>query len=287
MKTHFVPFVCLVAGFFSAQAVGDVSFQGLGGSSASTITEAYDVSGNGSIIVGAFRTDTGGGVYDYYPVRWVNGVREDLPMPGTGSYGGGRANAVSDNGAGIAGWVAHTSQWEACRWHYGAPERLGWLESSTVVQQQSYGYGITEDAEVVVGSSYYDELNPGRLKAFYWSGGTMSELPFLGTDTTSHAYGVARPDDAPTDFVAVGRSGSVPCRWTYEQGEDVVVHALDTLGFGTGRANAISADAETIVGYVGSFSSPEAVRWDGATAIALGLPGFANDVSGDGSLIVG
>ncbi len=269
-------------------ALADVpSFQGLGGSSASTLTEARDVSGDGSIIVGAFRTDVGGGGYDYQPVRWVNGARDPLPMPLTGGYGWGGANAVSDNGAGIAGWVTTGSQWEAVRWYSGATERLGWLESSIVVQQQSFGYGITEDGAVVVGSSYYDEANPGRLQAIYSSGGTMSSLPFLGTDTSSRAYGVARPDDAPMDFVAVGRSGSLPCRWIYESGEAVVVQGLDTLGWFSGRANAISADTDTIVGYVDSHSGPEAVRWQGVSAVGLGVEGYADDVSGDGSLIVG
>jgi len=253
------------------------TFQGLGDlPGGSFLSNASDVSADGSVVVGQGRSASGREVF-----RWTSGGG----MVGLGGLGG-IASAVSADGSVVVGTLDNI---EAFRWTSGGGMvGLGALPGGLFA---SGANGVSADGSVVVGWSDSSLSVFVQGEAFRWtSGGGMVGLGTLPSDPSlvfSEAQGISADG-----LVIVGRSSTTtdfePFRWTsgggmVELGTLPGAH-LNSIAF------AVSADGSVVVG----TSSSEAFRWtSGGGMVGLGdLPGgvvasFARDVSADGSVVVG
>lgn len=169
---------------------------------------------------------------------------------------------------------------------------------------RSWGLGVSPDGGTAVGwskSNYNGDAPLNKSEAFTWTEGAgivgLGELP--GGDITSEAYGVSVNGTA---VVGYGRSDQVDTfeafRWTQTGGMVGLGH-LSGGSFDYSRANAVSADGDTVVGWSGSDfggsgSGAEAFVWTPTGGmVGLGdLPGggtnsLGYDTSADGGVVVG
>ena len=161
----------------------------------------------------------------------------------------------------------------------------------------SFGADVSADGGVVVGigSSISDE-------AFRWTQATgiigLGDL--AGGRTESTALGISSDGSVVVGYGFGNGDRQEAYRWTAATG--MVGLGFLTHGITSSAATAVSADGSTVVGNNGLPPSPgstrqqlEAVRWTQATGMVgdFGdLPGGvihsqANDVSADGSVVVG
>ncbi len=245
---------------------------------------AYDVSADGSVVVGHSLTASGNEAF-----RWTSGDG----MIGLGDLAGGSfssiARGVSDDGSVVVGYSNSASgQFEAFRWTSGGGMvGLGDLPGGYF---ESSAKGVSSDGSVVVGHS--NSASGGE--AFRWTlGGGMAGLGHLPGGAFR---GVA--DGASADgSVIVGNgdsaSGQVEA-FRLTSGGGMV--GLGDLPGGSFQSSAlcVSADGSVVVGSSESASGREAFRWtSGGGMIGLGdLAGgsfYSNAfaVSGDGSVVVG
>ncbi|MBM3990031.1 MAG: hypothetical protein FJ298_03380 [Planctomycetes bacterium] len=169
---------------------------GLGGVSGSSVSTAYDLSGDGRTVVGlAWKTAGEAHAFMWTPSGSTVDIGLWLPGPGWSS----RANAVSSNGNFAAG--LGTSPQRAIRWNLtaGTGQYLGSLDPNNATTGPSTAYGISADGTWVVGTSVYN--------AFRWSAATgMQSLGALGTAGMGNAgYATAVSADGK---VVVGWSGA-------------------------------------------------------------------------------
>jgi probable HAF family extracellular repeat protein len=275
------------------------SFQGLGflPGGYRLYSIAYDVSADGSVVVGLSRSANGIEAF-----RWENGV-----MTGLGDLPDGRfysvARGVSADGSVVVG-ISWFSQFEskAFRWEDdGNPATedmvgLGFLTGGVVTD--SGARGVSADGSVVVGTANHYE-------AFRWEDDgnpatdDMEGLGFLtgGVVTDSGARGVSADGSVVVGF-GYSASGVEPMRWT-QAGGMVGLGALPG-GIFHASAQGVSADGSVVVGIARStFADWEAFRWeddgnpDTNDMVGLGhLPdgghwSSAFDASADGSVVVG
>ena len=153
----------------------------------------------------------------------------------------------------------------------------------------SFAHDISADGSVIVGSigQFAD------TRAVRWVNGTMSYLGGLDGLTNAVAHAVSADGSVIVGISATSAGHSEAFRWT-ESG----IIGLGTLDPTNPFSNpsAVSADGSTVVGYSNSPNGKEAFRWVNGTMYGLGFlhltPGgagasFANDVSADGTVIVG
>ena len=169
---------------------------GLGGVSGSSVSTAYDLSGDGQTVVGlAWKTAGEAHAFKWTPSGGTVDMGLWLPGPGWSS----RANAVSADGNFAAGLI--TSPQRAIRWNLaaGTGQYLGSLEPGNTTFGSSTAYGISADGTWVVGTSAYN--------AFRWSAATgMQALGALGIPAFGNAgYATAVSADGK---VVVGWSGA-------------------------------------------------------------------------------
>lgn len=167
---------------------------GLGGVSGSSVSTAYDMSGDGQTVVGlAWKTAGEAHAFKWTPAGGTVDIGLWLPGPGWSS----RANAVSADGQWAAGLI--TSPQRAIRWNLaaGTGQYLGSLEAGNTIYGSSTAYGISSNGTWVVGTSAYN--------AFRWSAATgMQSLGAIGTAGFGNA-GFA---------TAVSADGSVVVGWS-------------------------------------------------------------------------
>jgi len=228
---------------------------------------AYDVSADGTVVVGAndrhgFRWSAGGGIKDF----------------GNNTY----ARHVSANGTVVVGGYSGANR-RPFRW----TAATGIVELGTLPGfSETDPVAMSANGAVVVGVGLipydiYEEPCEGRAHAFRWTAATgMEDLGVLPGVSCSFVRAISADGK-----VVVGDSGPFGgrvFRWTAETG-------MQDLGFNSEVA-AVSADGAVIVGHNGGGQS---FRWTAKAGLAyLDLaPGFANayanDVSADGSVVVG
>jgi probable HAF family extracellular repeat protein len=166
---------------------------------------------------------------------------------------------------------------------------LGMLPGGT----STFGFGVSADGLVAVGTNYPNVLNPSDLsECFRWTAATG--MVGLGNPAGYDRGGCAAV--SANGSVIAGGSATGCCntqvwRWTSSTG-------FVLLGFLPGDqasyAMAINGDGSVIVGNSTNLVSSQAYRWTAATGmVGLGwlLPGHdqgrANGVSADGSVVVG
>lgn len=212
------------------------------------IGSAFGVSDNGRVVAG-YHNGPG-------PVVWKDGIVAELPSaPGT--WGSGRALAVSGSGSFIVG---HTHKEgvvsEAFLWNEQSNTTLGLgsLGDATGVDTtHSLAYDVSADGSVVVGRSerpLNKKGNKTTTEAFRWTADDgMVSLGTLGVDSSA-AYAVSG------DGSIIGGSGDGAFIWDAVNGtRDLQQLLVDEYGLGSdlagwelGRVTDISADGRTAVG---------------------------------------
>ncbi len=275
MKTRAIlvlTMVVLLFGSASTNSANTASFQGLG-----RYSVAYDVSGDGCVVVGnpGYWTSSGG---------W-----QSLS---------GKARAVSADGSVIVGYIYSTNPpWtgypEASRWTAeGGMQSLGLLPGRE--HNQSNSHGVSADGFVVVGSSTGKLGNVwgGKAEAFRWteSDGMQSIGDLPGGKFWSQATGVSA-DGSVVVGIGNSASGIEAFRWT-ESGGFQALGDLPGGDFYSAGTN-VSPDGSVVIGYSESASGIEAFRWENGVMVGLGdllgggFSSRAYDVSANGSVVVG
>lgn len=269
-------------------------------------SRAYDVSADGSVVVGQSNSDM-----DFpsltvsgEPFRWtVAGGMESLGSISGGAFEGG-ANAVSADGSVIVGYDYSDPRYHAFRWTARDGRQILRLPPDSPYESQS-AYSVSADGGVIVGNSfipYFDD----EYAAFRWTAQT-------GTARIPHTGGTSAGAVSADGEVVVGQIYPISLRyaaaWT-EEGDwnqlrlkdPVMAWIVDdgwTLleagaSLTESLASAASADGNVIVGiYDYTSVYPTALRWtasgdlDFLTDPDSDVFSHANDVSADGRVVVG
>jgi len=227
---------------------------------ASSHSEAWGVSGDGSVVVGyATQTEFSGS----RAFRWTTASGMEA-IAGATSYAWG----VSGDGSVIVGDIYPVVSSKAFRW----TAKTG---VEYIMANESFARGVSEDGDVVVGFMQVS----GDTRAFRWTHDTGAE-DILGT--ISAAYGVSADG-----LVVVGAMGNTPFKWSVAGG----LESLDMMGGSTGVAYGVSEDGSVVVGIVTISGQTRAVKWTlkGVERIAtIGeRTNSATAVSYDGDAVVG
>ena len=214
---------------------------GIGGTSGTSMSTAYDISDDGSFVVGLGWVNAG----TAHAFIWdtVNG------MVDLGSLGGGssRANAVNRDGSVVVGWDADTTGWwRAARWVNGVEE---------IMAPGTYAgdcQGVSSDGTWIVGNNHPANIDAGYLYS--------DATGFIDVGTLSGWQYQGHPIDVSDDGkVVVGWSGyfmdQFATIWTEETGLKLLSEYLLDLGvilppgLNLTIAHSISSDGTTIVGW--------------------------------------
>jgi probable HAF family extracellular repeat protein len=258
----------------------------LGGSA--NLSRAFDVSADGSTVVGASDANTAYGDR-VVPFDWTSG--DGMKVLDPLSWGGGAA-ALSPDATTIVG----ESNRIAFRWTAAAGVvGLGALPGG----YSSIAFDVSSDGSIVVGVSNSSEVGS---EAFRWdASGGMVGLGFFPGGLSSWAWGISA--DGSTIVGSASISASAPSdqafRWTSEGG----MIGLGDLPGGSfnSTATATSADGSIIVGRGMSEAGAEAFIWDARNGMrpladvlhsqGADLTGWtlqeARDISHDGRVVVG
>jgi probable HAF family extracellular repeat protein len=246
-------------------------------------SEAWDVSADGSVVVGTSDSANGRRAF-----RWRNGVMQDLGalLP---AYEWSEGRGVSWNGTDVVGWVRddYFVDFLACRWAGGVTQPLSMPSGGT----DSEAWDISANGSVIVGQVYFEFEECGWVPiAFRWSSdGRMQSLGTLG-GCWSEAFGVSA-----NGSVVVGISETALYEMRAFRWENGVMENIGTLpGYDASQAESVSADGSVIVGVCWAPYSIQnryrAFRWQGVMQDLGKLSGpnsWAYDVSADGLIVVG
>jgi probable HAF family extracellular repeat protein len=212
-----------------------------------TFCRAYDVSADGSVVIGGSSSTSSGD--DYEAFRWT----ADGGMVGLGDLKTGKFNSygqgVSADGTVVVGTSASASGPEAFRWtQAGGMMALGDLPGGDFC---SRAFAVSADGSVVVGRS----ISAAGQEAFRWTKSEgmqgLGDLP--GGDFHSCAW-AASADGSVVVGAGTSASGMEAFIWDANNGvrnlKDVLEkeYALDLAGWTLGIARGISDDGLTIVG---------------------------------------
>ena len=262
------------------------TFTPLGFQTGGTSSIAWDVSGDGSTVVGY-----GGSSLGNQAFYWTSATG----MVGSG-VGSSFAYGVNQDGSVIVGSGSASSS-NAMRWTVatGVVEDLG---NFSGVGGFSVARGVSADGLTVAGQNTKQSITGARFDAMRWHGPAgnvvATSLGFLPGVTSNSLF--AGANDISTDgLVIVGYSrsaaGQEGFRW-FDDGDPNTPN-MSSMGLATSFASAVSSDGRFAVG--GGVAG-EAFLWDNAnpgSIVPLGdLPGDpfssrGNDVSADGSIVVG
>ena len=237
-------------------------------------SSAYEVSANGSVIVGISEHAVGGNVgYLSEAFRWT----QETGMVGLGTLTTNGyysfASGVSADGSVVVGRsdTGGLSRSEAFRWTQETG-MVGLEDSGGSYYGDSNAGGVSADGSIIVGNGYGIKVNENgasRNELFRWT----ESSGIVGLDFLTGGEAKAVSADGS---IVVGYSGAEAFRWTQETG-------IVGLGFlnnsSISVANDVSSDGSIVVGYSGG----KAFRWiqsDGMVSLKETLIGEGLDVSG-------
>jgi probable HAF family extracellular repeat protein len=273
--------ISVIAAVSSPVTAGAASFELLGSLSGGNSSNAYAVSADGLIVVGASESAVGRQAF-----LWTT----TQGMVGLGTFSGGNypshatgvANAGLVVGYGSSGRFPVATTWTAA---------TGMVESNTGLF--GYLYGISADGSTIVGPTW---VGPTVEAARYTATDglvPLGQLPGNPISGGSDANATSADGSVIVGYGYVAPSVTHAFRWTAAAG---MVDLGDLPGgLESSLAYSVSADGSTVVGQANTDfdTQSEAFRWTtGSGMQGLGfLPGsaftVANGVSGDGSVIVG
>jgi len=278
-----------LTGLVSVEAAAEPSFTGLGDlPGGSYESNAWGVSGDGSVVVGHSVTTSGNEAFVWTLGGGMVGIGDPLVFPIRTE-----ANAVSDDGLVVVGLGESAAGHEGFRWTAGGGMvPLGDLPGGTF---GSTALAVSADGSVIVGQGQSDASSGGtNSEGFLWtSGGGMVALG----DLPGGQYNSTAKDLSADGSVIVGGSSSVNTSFAFEAYWWTSAGGMVALGDLPGGAFAsdardVSSDGSVIVGR-GTPGVLEAFRWTSSNGmVGLGfLPiansSFAEGVSGDGLVVVG
>lgn len=229
-------------------------------------SRAYDVSADGSVVVGGYR-----GVSNDMAFRWESGVFQLIDGSTVCAY------SVSSNGLVVVGEgiLNRGSTW-------ASQFAFRWTPTSGLLNiSGGFAIEVSADGRTVVG---YSGGWPGR--AFRWT--AQTGLQYL-TEHPSEATAVSADGRIIFGSYSPTTGESRPFRWTAQGGFQDLSPVLG-IGF---YITACSADGSVIVGNQYTGGRHHSFRWHASTGKQpLGfLPGYtslvAEDISADGNVIVG
>jgi hypothetical protein len=273
----------------TGSAHGQSTFQGLGQFPGSDGHVVFEVSGNGSTIVGSLLYP---GLDRAFYWTKATGIVNLGAMPG-GAGGSTGAFDLSFDGSVIVGaGVGAMAAWEAFRWTQATGMvGLGDLPGGPFY---SVAQGCSSNGAILFGQGDYG-YPPPTGQAFRWTQATG--MVAIGDLPGGAVYGdLLHSSDDGSILVGYGSTptGFQMTRWTQATG----LIGLGDLPGGIEDSGALgcSADGSVIVGWASDDEGYQAVRWtSGGGFQKLGkLPGspfssddFALNCSADGSIIVG
>jgi uncharacterized membrane protein len=266
--------------FFSWRSVGSGPAQplpSLPGGEDEEFPSAYDVSADGSLIVGASYYGASAATQ---AVLWTNGIAEPLGFLSSDVVS--VANAISADGSVIAGWSGS----QGVAWLGGAPAvSLGDLAGGGAT---SRAFGVSADGSTIVGQG----TSGSGSEAFRWTaGGGMQGLGDLAGGAFSSTALDASADGAWIVGSASAAGGTTGFVWHQPFGmKSIHEFLVDDWGLFVDvgwifySASAISDDGTTIVGtaynpelggtagFIATIPEPATGLLLGAALAALGRP---------------
>ena len=278
-----LPLLAVLATFFAASLDANASTTTttttLGTLSGLDFSAAFDISDDGSILVGRSANGTLDSYTDERAFKYQNGVMTDIGTLSSGDSA--TAYAISGDGSTIIGYSNLTSGGStahAFKYTGTTMTDLGVLLGDT----NSYAYGASGDGSIIVGQS--------GSRGFTYSGGSMSELVSTLGGSSLSASGISYDG---TVIVGYGTlSGGKNHAFKYEGS---TMTDLGAIGGGTAAnsyASKVSNDNQVIIGQseISAGGDMHAFKYT-TSMIDLGTLGgtysYANDLSSDGSIIVG
>ncbi|MFC1737983.1 PEP-CTERM sorting domain-containing protein [Planctomycetota bacterium] len=200
------------------------------------LSQAYGVSGDGTIAVGYSVLEGGTEAF-----RWENEQIVGLGYLDDEGFKS-RAYDISADGSVIVGYSISPSRYEAFRWENGIMTSLGHLGEGT---QYSQAYAVSSDGSVIVGES--------KVEAFLWEDGIMTGLGHLPGLLPSTALDVSAYGSVVVGFCDRNEN-ALAFIWTEEHGirnlKDMLItdFGLNLTDWTLRRASGITPDGLTIVG---------------------------------------
>lgn len=278
----FLVLAALIGVLASAAAGGAASFQPLGLGPGGVQSFAWDVSADGSVVVGTSWVQDGP-FFPPHAVRWVSGTVQDLGALNPNAHEA-QALAVSDDGSKVVGWARGTSGFQRpFLWSATG----GMQELANVPGSDAIATDISRDGSVIVGQFYVDA--EGSWHAFRWSGGVVTDLGFLPGGRDSKAGAVCGLGAAIVGSTVDSTTIQRAFRWRASSG-------MQNLG-GVGKnslayAEGCSDDGNVVAGTsMDDKGNLRATRWDATGPHDLGTLGGnsseAHAISSDGAVVVG
>jgi probable HAF family extracellular repeat protein len=272
--------IVLILAATRAYALGPPSFTQLGALPGSQNgSTAMAISSDGRAVAGI----SDDGVVSSVGFRWRDGVMVPLTDLAAGSVLS-EPWGLSTNGDVCTGIGSSPNGTEGYQWEAGVIVGVGDLPTGAFY---SHAFDVSGDGSIIVGLSRTSVSD----FPFRWEAGVMTNLSddLAGGPAPGHARRISDDGSTIVGFVSAP-GGTQPFRW---QGGTMELLGLST-GAVSGAAQAVSADGSVIVGYM-YFSNThrEAFRWQAGVFTLLGdmsggdVWSTANDVSGDGSVIIG
>jgi probable HAF family extracellular repeat protein len=234
---------------------------GLGGQSGTSIGSAYDINGDGQVVVGlGWISATNAHAFRWDP---INGMIDLGTLQGGSDS---RANGVSADGATVVGWDSdpNTGVWRAARWDNGVESLIGCLNPADPINGPSHAYAASSNGAYITGESSTGLITPQNWNedhAFRWD--AINGLIDLGT--------------TPVDPTGWGNHDTLPAGISDDGRTTVGIAGIGPFG----RSPYISREGSGVTklkDYLVALGVPQASAW---TFIDV------QGISGDGRVICG
>ena len=269
-----------VAAAAPAQAAG-ASFEPLGLGPNSAQSRAWDVSADGSVVVGNFWA-IDGFFRPPHAYRWSAGTFQDLGTLNPDAHEA-EAYAVSDDGSKVVGWARGLSGFQR---PFVWTAATGMQELSNVPGSDAKATDISPDGSMIVGSFYVDA--EGSWHAFQWKNGVVTDLGFLSGGRDSKGQAVCALGGAVVGSTLDSAQIQKAFRWRNGTMQDLGGVSRNNLAY----AEDCSDNGNIVIGTsMDSKGNQLATRWDTKGARSLGTLGGnsseAHATSLDGTIVVG
>src|SRR5215216_3644724 len=256
------------------------SFEPLGLGPNGVQSRAWDVSADGSVVVGTFWAQSGF-FFPPHAYRWTAGTFQDLGTLNPNAQEA-EAYAISDDGAKVVGWARGLSGFQR---PFVWTAASGMQELSNVPGSDAKATDISPDGTTIVGLFYVDA--EGSWHAFQWKAGVVTDLGFLPGGRDSKGQAVCALGGAVVGSTVDGAGIQKAFRWQNGTMQDLGGLSRNNLAY----AEDCSDNGNLVIGTsMDSKGNQLATRWD-TRARSLGTLGGnsseAHATSLDGSIVVG